>query len=89
MSGLSYVGGTTNTANGLMLLRTQIFNVTNGDRPDVPDIAFVITDGQSNVNQSDTIPEVRLKISKLILLIIKSFFRRLCCDKNDAVLSFL
>jgi len=58
VSGLSYVGGTTNTADGLRLLRTQIFNVSNGDRLSVPDIAFVITDGQSNVNSSDTIPEV-------------------------------
>ena len=26
-------------------MRTEIFNVANGDRPDVPDVAVLITDG--------------------------------------------
>jgi len=27
-------------------MRTEIFNVANGDRPDVPDVAVLITDGE-------------------------------------------
>ena len=56
---MDYMGGPTNTAEGLQILRTQVYNETNGNRPDIPDIAFVITDQQSSVNPSDTIQEVR------------------------------
>ena len=34
----------------------QVFNVANGDRPDAPDTAIVITDGRSTYDSNLTIP---------------------------------
>src|SRR6218665_3218513 len=42
---LPYPGGTTDTAGGLHMMRTQVFSV-NGDRSFVNNTAIVITDGQ-------------------------------------------
>ena len=41
-------------------LRTVVFNPANGNRFNVLDTAIVITDGQSNINSSQTIPEAEL-----------------------------
>lgn len=51
-----YVPGNTNTAAALQLLLTGVFVAANGDRPDFPNLVFVITDGQSNINAELTIP---------------------------------
>jgi len=40
-----YLDGSTNTTGGLRLMRTEIFNVDNGDRKDVRNVAILITDG--------------------------------------------
>ena len=42
--------GQTNTWEGLRKMRIDIFNTDNGDRLLVPNVAIVITDGQSNIN---------------------------------------
>jgi len=42
---MRYFGGNTNTTGGLRLMRTEIFNPANGDRPYVADVAVLITDG--------------------------------------------
>lgn len=52
----------TNTAGALMRLRDEIFTVENGARETrfgIPRIAVVITDGQSNVNPTETIPSAQ------------------------------
>ncbi|XP_033728441.1 uncharacterized protein LOC117317678 isoform X2 [Pecten maximus] len=54
---ISYMYGNTNTASGLLALTEIMFTTENGDRPDVPNIAFVITDGQSNINSFQTVPQ--------------------------------
>jgi collagen type VI alpha len=54
---ITYIRGRTNTAEALRVARTQMFTQANGDRFDVPNYAVVITDGESNVNPEDTIPE--------------------------------
>lgn len=54
---IPYLFGGTNTADALNTMRTQMFTQTNGDRPDVPNVAIVITDGVSNINSYRTIPE--------------------------------
>jgi collagen type VI alpha len=54
---IPYIYGSTNTADGLHTLRTEMFNPANGDRDRVPNVAIVITDGISNLNSERTIPE--------------------------------
>lgn len=38
------------------LMREQMFTVANGDRAAAPDIAIVVTDGESNIDRQYTIP---------------------------------
>lgn len=38
-------------------MRTEQFTTQRGDRPDVPNVAIVITDATSNKDQNLTIPE--------------------------------
>ena len=45
---LPYRHGSTNTEDALKLLRTSSFQKNHGDRENVPNIAIVITDGDSN-----------------------------------------
>ena len=53
---LPYPGGTTDTAGGLHMMRTQVFGV-DGDRPYVNNTAIIITDGQPT-NTSAVPPEI-------------------------------
>ena len=56
---IPYMNGWTNTAAGILDMRTKVFDPTNrglrGDRPDAPNIAVVITDGASNIDRPNTI----------------------------------
>ena len=54
---IKYIYGSTNTADGLMIMRELMFSEENGDRPGVPNVAIVITDGISNIDAKRTIPE--------------------------------
>jgi len=42
---IPYVGGNTNTTGGIRLMRQECFNTANGDRPDVRNVAVLVTDG--------------------------------------------
>ena len=53
---LPHLRSTTNTAHGLELMRTAVFG-RPGDRDDVPNVAVLITDGQPNEREADTLPE--------------------------------
>jgi len=44
---LSYQGGGTNTAVALRHVRTRMLTSAAGDRPNVPNVVVVLTDGQS------------------------------------------
>lgn len=57
---IPYRHGSTNTADALETMRTNLFTPANGDRSDVENIAIVITDGISNINSKRTIPEAQL-----------------------------
>ena len=57
ISQIEYIYGMTNTADALKLMRKEMFLPSNGDRPDIPNLAIIITDGESTVNQNSTIPE--------------------------------
>ena len=54
---IDFSRGRTNTADALRMMRSQMFSRASGDRSDVPNFAIVITDGQSNINKRNTIPE--------------------------------
>lgn len=54
---IPYRHGSTNTADALRTMRTQMFTQSNGDRPGVENIAVVVTDGVSNINSRRTITE--------------------------------
>jgi Mg-chelatase subunit ChlD len=56
---LKYIGGTTNIADGLRITRTQILGQA-GDRPNVPNMVVLITDGEANEETASTIPEAQL-----------------------------
>ena len=52
-------------------MRSQMFNPANGDRPDVPNVAIVLTDGVSNLNSERTIPEaVKARAANIHMFII-------------------
>ncbi|KAK3581965.1 hypothetical protein CHS0354_023436 [Potamilus streckersoni] len=60
ISAISFAkGSATNTFDALRVLRTEFFNEKNGDRPDVPNIAIVLTDGESS-NKASTVHEADL-----------------------------
>ena len=69
---LRYLAGKTNTAAALNLLRTQMFTPANGDRLDIPNFAIVVTDGQSNVDRENTLPEAILARAAGIQIIVVS-----------------
>ena len=52
----NYVGGYTNTADGIRYASDEQFTPLNGDRLDVPNVMIVITDGASNINDGQTVP---------------------------------
>ena len=54
-----YIYGSTNTYAALSSMRMNIFTEENGDRPDVRNLCLLVTDGQSNINVPETIPEAR------------------------------
>ena len=54
---IPYRFGSTNTADALRTMRTEMYTQANGDRPNVDNIAIVVTDGISNINSRRTIPD--------------------------------
>jgi collagen type VI alpha len=58
----SQLGGQTNTQAALLLTHSVVFNATQGDRPTVPNIAIIVTDGQSNVQADQT--QIQAKIAR-------------------------
>ena len=53
---LPYTAGKTNTASGLRMLAEELFIRGRGDRDDVDNVAIIISDGHSTINEDDTIP---------------------------------
>jgi hypothetical protein len=51
---MPYHGHRTNTADGLNVMRTELFTGRRGDRPDVRNVGLVITDGESTIKHNMT-----------------------------------
>ncbi len=49
----------TNTSGGIRVAMNEIFTLKGGDRPAAPNIAVLITDGESNRDEIKTIPEAQ------------------------------
>lgn len=64
------ISGNTNTADALTRARTITFTAGNGDRPRVPNIAIVITDGNSNNAQTTASAANRLKGTQAVVFSI-------------------
>jgi len=73
-----FTGGQTNTESALTMLKDVIFAQTSGDRSDAPNFAYVITDGNSNVNQTFTAPAAVLLRSTSTYIVTLSA----CTDVN-------
>lgn len=56
---IKYSYGSTNTAGGIEAMRRNMFTHDNGDRPNAKNIAFVVTDGVSNINAYKTMDEAK------------------------------
>ena len=57
---IKYNGGHTNTAGALEMLRTSQFNTIHGDRPNVRNVAVIITDGEPTLRVNDTFIQAQL-----------------------------
>ena len=57
---MQYEGLRTNISGAIKQTRSEIFNINHGDRPNIPNVAIVIADGESNVDEYDTRPQARL-----------------------------
>ncbi len=57
IAAVPYLGSGTNTGKALRVAKTACFNSLFGERPDVPDIAVLITDGLPTTNEYDAIAE--------------------------------
>lgn len=66
---IKYLNQNTNTSGGIRVMHEQMFTEANGDRPNVPNIAIVVTDGESTYDKVLTIPEADKARQKNIIMI--------------------
>ena len=57
-------GGKTNTQAALNVMRTTQFTPSNGERTGVRNVAVLISDGNSNVDSANTVPEANMARSQ-------------------------
>lgn len=60
INAIEYTFGDTNTADAIKKMRTHSFTTFSGDRQGIPNVAVIVTDGVSNINHYQTIPEAKL-----------------------------
>ncbi|CAH1784875.1 unnamed protein product [Owenia fusiformis] len=75
--------GATYTANAMAKARDEMFIEGNGDRPDIPNVLVLISDGVSTVNPGETAPEALASKQKGITLVTVAIGDQV----NDAELS--
>ena len=57
---IKYRYGSTNIAHAFRVMRTKMFTIENGDRPEIKNIGIIITDGVSNIEHYETVPQAHL-----------------------------
>ena len=66
-----FLGGKTNSPEAFRLLRQEMFHNRNGGRDRVKDYAIIITDGNSNIDPENTIPEaVQTRIQGIHIIVV-------------------
>jgi len=61
VANMTIVASSTNTSSAINVMRTVVFTADNGDRPDVNNVAIVITDGMSDDRQATAIEATAAK----------------------------
>lgn len=56
---MNFRGSDTNTAAAIRLAMGQVYAQKNGDRPDVVNVAILVTDGESTVEKNMTLIEAK------------------------------
>ena len=69
ISNIGYTRGRANMADALRVLRTEMFNGRNGDRPDAKNVAYLLTDGGIEINRDITLSEADLIIDAGVRLV--------------------
>ncbi len=80
----------TNTADALTRLRNEVFTEERGAREGrfgIPRVAVVITDGRSNVNQSETIPSAQRLHNDSVIVFGVGVGRRINMNELQAIAS--
>ena len=67
---IPYIRGRRNTADGIKIIRDELFSLDYGDRLNVPNFAVVITDGISKRDKYEAIPEAEMSREQGIELFV-------------------
>lgn len=66
-----YLGGKTNTAAGLQLLRQEAFQESAGDRSYAKNIAILVANQEATVHQSATIAEaIKCRLAGIMMMVV-------------------
>jgi hypothetical protein len=84
---ITYVGGNTNTSGGLRAMHYEQFIQSRGDRIDIPNIAFVITDGVSTFDSHRTISEAQAARKDMITIVSVGITQDVNTDELKAISS--
>ncbi|ESO10218.1 hypothetical protein HELRODRAFT_190413 [Helobdella robusta] len=64
-----FMAGGNNMSGALRLLRRNVFNQANGDRPNVKNVAILVTNGPSTIDVNLTVPEaIQNRIDRNLLI---------------------
>ncbi|XP_078487952.1 uncharacterized protein LOC100179634 isoform X3 [Ciona intestinalis] len=81
---VTYDGSGTHTGKALTYAANRLFTEAEGDRPDVPDLAVVLTDGRAQDNPGDTVQALKNKGVKVIAIAVTD---RVDIDEINAIAS--
>ena len=77
----------THTSSALRTMREDMFTNSNGDRNGVDNVAIVITDGRSNIQEDNTIPEAELAKNEDIRVMTVGVGRRVGISEINGMAS--
>jgi collagen type VI alpha len=87
VSAARFLDENTNTSGGLYAARSIMFTEENGDRPKAPNMAIVITDGESTYDHNKTIPYAQEAKNEGILMISIGVGDKVSKDELEGIAS--